>query len=1021
VINRRPACETYEFYAGLDFRPQSKIGLICSPRNTPAFFCAQMGLFYRGSTQLPLAASPKPAPSSKKPSRKPTPKKPAKGDQPLSKKASPPAKSDRSAYRAGILIKGARVHNLQNVTVLIPRNQLVVVTGVSGSGKSSLTMDTLYAEGQRRYVESLSSYARQFLGRMNKPDVDSIDGLCPAIALEQKVTTRTTRSTVGSLTEVYDYLRLLYARIGKTYSPVSGEEVKRHQISDVVDFVDKLPEGTRVLLLAPLQTRHKRALADELNLLLQKGYARVLTPDGLLRIEEVLEQKKAPARESVWLTVDRFVAAPGDDDLRKRVADSAQSAFQESQGDCVLELPDLPEKKRRHAFSIRFERDGITFEPPSDPFFNYNNPYGACRRCEGFGSIIGIDADLVIPDKSLSIYEGAVAAWKGEKMSAWQDSLVVNAQKANFPIHRPIKQLSAEQYNLLWKGSAHFRGLDDFFKHIEEQSYKIQYRVMLSRYRGRTICPDCRGTRLRPDAHYVRIAGKSVADLLLMPVQDVQDWLKALVLPDWERQVSNRILVEVRLRLGYMLDLGLGYLTLNRLSNTLSGGESQRINLTRQLGSNLTSSLYILDEPSVGLHPRDTARLVRVLHRLRDLGNTVVVVEHEEDVMKAADYIIDMGPQAGVLGGQVVAAAPYAELLRDKKSLTGAYLSGRERIPLPPRRRKPGDKLQIKGARQHNLKDLDVDIPLNMLVVVSGVSGSGKTTLIKGILVPALQLALQEFGEKPGEFDGLSGATKRLKVVELVDQNPIGKSSRSNPVTYIKAYDAIRELFAKQPAAKARGLQAKHFSFNVDGGRCDTCKGEGETVVEMQFLADIHLECEDCGGRRFKPEVLEATYNGKDIYAVLNLSVAEAMEFFKAEKDVTRKLEPLIDVGLGYIKLGQSASTLSGGEAQRVKLASFLSKGKNASPVLFVFDEPTTGLHVHDIRTLLKAFDALIERGHSVVVVEHNLEVIKSADWVIDLGPEGGQDGGYLVFAGTPEGLAACGQGHTSGHLASKL
>jgi excinuclease ABC subunit A len=938
------------------------------------------------------------------------------------KKPSPSTPSSGSpAWRESIRIRGARVHNLRNISVEIPRRQLAVVTGVSGSGKSSLTMDTLYAEGQRRYVESLSAYARQFLGRMQKPDVDAIDGLCPAIALEQKVITRSSRSTVGSLTEIYDYLRLLYARIGKTYSPVSGEEVRRHQISDVVDFVASLPAGTRVQVLAPLQSRHKRTAREELNLLAQKGYVRVLTPEGVARIDELLEQKKLPAHEQLWLVVDRLSASPGDEDLLKRVADSAQSAFQESHGDCAIDLPDHPEGSRREHFSVRFERDGMAFELPSDAFFNYNNPYGACKRCEGFGTVIGIDPDLVIPDRNLSVYQGAVLPWKGDKMSAWQQRLIAGSEKAGFPIHRPIRELSPEHYAMLWQGSPWFEGLDAFFRHVEEQSYKIQYRVMLSRYRGRTTCPECRGTRLRADAHYVRIAGLSIADLLLMPVGEVQTWIENLELPEWERQVGGRILVEIRQRLGFMTDLGLGYLTLNRLSSTLSGGESQRINLTRTLGSNLTSSLYILDEPSVGLHPRDTARLVRVLHRLRDLGNTVVVVEHEEDIMKAADYIVDMGPRAGVHGGQVVAAAPYAELLRDPNSLTAAYLSGREQIPIPPRRRRPGDMLRLQGARQHNLRNLDVDIPLHMLVAVTGVSGSGKTTLVKGILAPALQMALQGFGEKPGSFDGLSGAIKRISSLELVDQNPIGKSSRSNPVTYVKAYDAIRELFARQPAARSRGLQAKHFSFNVDGGRCDTCKGEGETVVEMQFLADIHLLCEDCQGRRFKPEVLEATYAGKNIHEVLCLSVEEAMDYFKAEKEVTRRLEPLVEVGLGYVQLGQSASTLSGGEAQRVKLASFLGKGRNAAPVLFIFDEPTTGLHLHDIRKLLAAFNALIERGHSVLVVEHNLEVIKCADWVIDLGPEGGKDGGHLVFAGTPEGLAACESSHTGRHLRDKL
>ncbi len=913
------------------------------------------------------------------------------------------------------------MHNLRNVDVDIPRNQLVVVTGVSGSGKSSLTMDTLYAEGQRRYVESLSAYARQFLGRMNKPDVDGIEGLCPAIALEQKVSSRSSRSTVGSLTEIYDYLRLLYARIGRTFSPISGGEVKRHQISDVVDYVDGLEPSTRVQLLAPLQSVHKRNLKDELNLLLQKGYTRVLCPEGVLRIEEVLERKKAPARDQVWLVVDRFASAPGDEDLRKRVADSAQSAFQESQGDCAIDLPDRPAEERRRDFSVRFELDGMRFEYPTDAFFNFNNPYGACRRCEGFGSVIGIDPDLVIPDKGLSIYQGAVAAWKGDKMNAWQQKLIKAAAKANFPVHKPIRELTAVQYDMLWKGSDHFDGLDEFFKHIEEQSYKIQYRVMLSRYRGRTTCPDCRGTRLRSDAHYVQIAGQSIADLMLMPVEGLQQWIAGLELNTWEQSVGARLILEIRQRLGYMLDLGLGYLTLNRLAGTLSGGESQRINLTRQLGSNLTSSLYILDEPSVGLHPRDTARLIRVMKRLRDLGNTVVVVEHEEEVMKAADYIIDMGPLAGSEGGEVVAAAPYEQLIKHPKSLTAAYLSGRERIPLPPRRRKGGDSISLKGARHHNLKNVDVEIPLNRLVVVSGVSGSGKTSLIKGILVPALQAKLQGFSEKPGEHAELGGAFKRLTAVELVDQHPIGKSSRSNPVTYIKAYDAIRDLFARQVAAKSRGLQAKHFSFNVEGGRCDNCKGEGETVVEMQFLADIHLTCEDCAGRRFKPEVLEVHYAGKDVHDVLSMTVRDAVNFFKAEQDIVRKLEPLMDVGLGYVQLGQSASTLSGGEAQRVKLASFLGKGKNTAPVLFVFDEPTTGLHLHDIRTLLKAFDALIERGHSVLVIEHNMEVIKCADYLIDLGPEGGDQGGYLVYAGTPEEVAKHGKGYTAAFLAEKL
>ncbi len=951
---------------------------------------------------------------------------PAKGSSTTAPKR---RKTKRGKGSDAIRIKGARVHNLQNVSVDIPRNKLVVVTGVSGSGKSSLTMDTLYAEGQRRYVESLSAYARQFLGRMEKPDVDLIEGLCPAIALEQKVTTRTTRSTVGSLTEVDDYLRLLFARAGRTLHPETGEEVRRHEVSDVVDALLELPAGTKVQVLSPLQTEHPRTLEAELKLLQQKGYVRVATPEGTERIEDVLARKKRPDYAEVLLVVDRFAAGPPAEDLeeqeaedrRNRMSDSVETAFQESYGDCIVEVLERGKESRRMAFSTRFELHGMRFEIPSEAFFNYNNPYGACDRCQGFGNVVGIDEDLVIPDPNLSVYEGAVAPWKGAKMKAWLDKLVRAAEAADFPIHKPVKKLSPEAYQLLWTGNKHFKGLNAFFEHLEAKAYKIQYRVMLSRYRGRTKCPDCKGTRLRKDAQYVQVGGTNITELMLKPVSGVRAWMEDLELSPQQQQIAGRILLEIRQRLDFMLDVGLGYLTLTRPSNTLSGGESQRINLTRQLGSNLTSSLYILDEPSVGLHPRDTARLIRVLKRLRDLGNTVVVVEHEEEIMRAADHIIDMGPAAGIHGGKVVASAPYGELLEhpqmSKASLTAAYLSGREAIPTPARRRRVREKITVKGARQHNLKDIDVDFPLNMLTVVSGVSGSGKTTLVKGILVPALRKAIMEFGEKPGAFDGLEGAVKRLSAVELVDQNPIGKSSRSNPVTYVKAYDAIRELFSKLPAAKVRGLQPKHFSFNVDGGRCDTCKGEGEQIVEMQFLADVRLVCEDCKGQRFKPEVLEVTHAGKNIHQVLQLSVEEALAFFEDEKDVVRKLQPLADVGLGYVQLGQSASTLSGGEAQRVKLASFLGKGRNADPVLFVFDEPTTGLHFHDIRKLLTAFEALIERGHSVIVVEHNTDVIRCADHVIDLGPDGGAAGGEVVFAGTPEGLMECAESLTGQHL----
>jgi excinuclease ABC subunit A len=920
-----------------------------------------------------------------------------------------------------ILIKGARVHNLKNISVAIPRNKLVVVTGVSGSGKSSLTIDTLYAEGQRRYVESLSSYARQFLLRMDKPDVDYIRGISPAIAIEQKVITRTSRSTVGSLTEIYDYMRLLYARIGKTYSPVSGEEVKKNSVTDVVDHIFSLPAGSRILLLIPFSPHRKSNLKHELELLMQKGFTRIKAEDELLQIVEAMADKKkletVKELHQLFLLIDRLVVKHEDEDMQKRAADSVQTAFYESHGDCYVEWL---EHGMKH-FSSRFELDGIKFEEPNQHFFNFNSPFGACKTCEGFGTILGIDPDLVVPDKNLSVYDGAIAPWRGDKMSEWSDVLIKHALKFDFPIHRSYKFLTEEEQKILWTGNEYFSGLNAFFKFLEEQSYKIQYRVMLSRYRGRTTCPDCKGSRIRKDAQYVKINGKSISELLLLPVSEVQQFFQNIQLSDYEKKVSKRILIEINIRLQLMLDVGLSYLSMNRLSNTLSGGESQRISLTRSLGSNLTDSLYILDEPSIGLHPRDTTRLVRVLKSLRDLGNTVVVVEHEEEIIRAADYLIDIGPRAGRLGGQVVFQGNPKNMKQENISLTADYLNGNKTIVVPKVRRKSVNFIHLKGAAQHNLKMIDVKIPLRALTVVSGVSGSGKTTLIKKILCPAISKALGEFPEKPGAFEELTGDLHLIQQLELVDQNPIGKSSRSNPVTYIKAYDAIRDLYATQHASRLKGLQPKHFSFNVEGGRCEVCKGEGEIVVEMQFLADIHLTCDECKGKRFKDEILEVTFKEKNISEVLQMTIDESLEFFKDKKDIYERLKPLQDVGLGYVKLGQSSSTLSGGEAQRVKLASYLGKGKVTHPVLFVFDEPTTGLHFHDIKILLEAFNALIEQGHSIVVIEHNIDVIKSADWLIDLGPEGGDAGGYLLYQGVPEGLTEVENSYTGKFLKEKI
>ena len=902
-----------------------------------------------------------------------------------------------------IYIKGARVHNLKNIDVSIPRNKLVVVTGVSGSGKSSLTIDTLFAEGQRRYAESLSAYARQFMARMDKPDVDYIKGLCPAIAIEQKVITRTPRSTVGSMTEIYDYLRLLFARIGKTYSPVSGRIVKKDDVSDVVNAISGLSVGDKVLLLTPFRQHKNRDAKEELNILLQKGFARLYVQGETLRIEELLEapdktlKTKLPVGKT-HILVDRLVVKEFDEDDLHRIADSVGTAFYEGEGEMQLEVNGA----KTLNFSNRFELDGISFEEPVPNLFSFNNPFGACPTCEGFSQVLGIDADLVIPDKRLSIYEGAVAPWKGEKLVWWKDQFIKGAKKFDFPIHKPVIDLNKQQYKALWEGNEHVQGINDFFAEVERNLYKVQYRVLLSRYRGRTECPDCKGYRLRKEALYVKVGDKHIGELCEMPVKYLVEWFEQLQLTPHEQTIAKRILIEIRHRLRTLMDVGLGYLTMARLANTLSGGESQRIQLTRSLGSNLTNSLYILDEPSIGLHSRDTQKLIRVLKELRDLGNTVVVVEHDEMMMREADYIIDMGPLASHLGGEVVAAGDYQALINDEDSLTGKYLKGELTITPPAITRKWTRSLILERARQNNLQDLTVEFPLGIFTVVSGVSGSGKTTLVKQILYPALQKIKGEPGEKVGLHKALKGDIDAISQVELVDQNPIGKSSRSNPVTYIKAYDEIRDLYAKQPLSKMRGFQPKHFSFNVDGGRCDTCKGEGEQVVEMQFLADVHLTCEVCHGRRFKEEILEVRYRGKSIYDVLEMSVDEALEFFKDEADIYQKIKPLSDVGLGYVKLGQSSDTLSGGEAQRVKLASFLGKGRAQGHILFIFDEPTTGLHFHDIRKLLASFNALIEQGHTILVIEHNTDVIKSADWVIDLGPEAGDAGGNLVYAGVP-------------------
>ncbi|QJD94979.1 excinuclease ABC subunit UvrA [Mucilaginibacter robiniae] len=926
-----------------------------------------------------------------------------------------------------IIIKGARVHNLKNMDIAIPKNQLVVVTGMSGSGKSSLAFDTLYAEGQRRYVESLSSYARQFLGRMNKPDVDYIKGIAPAIAIEQKVITSNPRSTVGTSTEIYDYLKLLYSRIGKTISPVSGRQVKRDTVTDVVNFVQGMPDDTMVTVLCPLHPHNNRSLKEELAVLLQKGFVRVEYQSSVSRIESLLEDESVVNHtltndDPVRIVVDR-ITKNNEEETLSRLADSAQTAFFEGKGDCFVRYQQPEAEQETEAFFCdRFELDGMKFEEPTPNFFSFNNPYGACRRCEGYGKIIGIDEDLVIPDKSKSIYDSAIAPWRGEKMGEWNQRLIAQADKFNFPIHRPYSQLTDKQKQLIWTGNKYFRGLDAFFKEIEEQTYKIQYRVILSRYRGKTTCPECRGSRLRTDATYVKVGDHSITDIVLMPLDRAQEFFKSLELDAHDEKIARRLLMEITNRLSFLNDVGLGYLTLNRLSNTLSGGESQRINLATSLGSSLVGSVYVLDEPSIGLHPRDTQRLIIVLKSLRDVGNTVLVVEHEEEIMQAADHLIDIGPEAGTHGGKLIFSGTYDEILTDNESLTGKYLSGREEIAIPNQCRKWSDFILIKGARENNLQHIDVKFPLGVLTVVTGVSGSGKTSLVKRILHPALQKALGNYsGEQTGAYDSIEGDYAKIESVELVDQNPIGRSSRSNPVTYVKAWDEIRNLFAAQPAAKAAGLKPSAFSFNVEGGRCDVCQGEGEVKIEMQFMADIFLPCEACNGKRFKQHILDVTYQEKNVADILQMTIDEALAFFVNDQKIINKIKPLQDVGLGYVQLGQSSNTLSGGEAQRIKLASFLVKGNNASKTLFIFDEPTTGLHFADIKKLLKSFDALLEQGNTIVVIEHNMDVIKSADWVIDIGPDGGDRGGNLVFEGLPEDLINNKKSYTGQFLKERL
>ncbi|MCL9807282.1 excinuclease ABC subunit UvrA [Flavobacterium amniphilum] len=918
--------------------------------------------------------------------------------------------------KKNILIKGAQIHNLKNLDVAIPRNKLVVVTGLSGSGKSSLAFDTLYAEGQRRYVESLSSYARQFLGRLDKPKVDYIKGIAPAVAIEQKVNTTNARSTVGTSTEIYDYLKLLFARIGKTYSPVSGQEVKKNTVSDVINDVKTFETDSKWLLLSPIHLEEGRQLENKLKVLLQQGFARILVNNEMIRLDEI--DQHSLDNKDILLIIDRIVVK-NEEDFYNRLADAVQTAFYEGKGVCYLQELNT---EKRYSYSTNFELDGMTFLEPNIHLFSFNNPYGACPQCEGYGNVIGIDEELVIPNTALSIYENAIYPWRGESMSWYRDQLVNNSHKFDFPIHKPYFQLSNEQKDLVWKGNQYFEGLNDFFKELEEKNYKIQNRVMLSRYRGKTKCNVCRGKRLRQEANNIKVGGITLSELVDMPIKRLIPFFAALKLSEYDEKVAKRLLIEINNRLSFLEDVGLDYLTLNRNSATLSGGESQRINLATSLGSSLVGSMYILDEPSIGLHPKDTERLIKVLLSLRDLGNTVIVVEHDEDIMKAADMIIDIGPEAGTFGGELVAQGTFDEILKSD-SLTAQYLNGQLEIAVPKKRRKFKNFIEVKGARENNLQNVDVTFPLDVLTVITGVSGSGKSTLVKKILYPAMQKQIEGVGEKAGQFSELTGSYSHIKHIEYVDQNPIGRSSRSNPVTYIKAYDDIRDLFAKEKLSKNRGYQAKHFSFNVDGGRCETCKGEGSINVEMVFMADVSLPCETCNGKRFKKEVLEVQFEGKNIDDILTMTIDESLTFFKEKNQakIVQKLQPLQDVGLGYVQLGQSSSTLSGGEAQRIKLASFLVKGATKDKALFVFDEPTTGLHFHDIKKLMASFEALIEKGHSIVVIEHNLDLIKCADYIIDLGPEGGENGGQLLAFGTPEEIVKNKKSITAKYLAEKL
>ncbi|SFS30133.1 excinuclease ABC subunit UvrA [Lutibacter maritimus] len=916
--------------------------------------------------------------------------------------------------KENILIKGASLHNLKNIDVAIPRNKLVVITGLSGSGKSSLAFDTLFAEGQRRYVESLSSYARQFLGRLNKPKVEYIKGIAPAIAIEQKVNSTNPRSTVGTSTEIYDYLKLLFARIGKTYSPISNLEVKKHTVTDVIEFIKKTPLDTKLLLLSPVHIPSDRNVLQTLKILAQQGYSRIQYKNDIVRIEDITTE----IEHDFLLVIDRIIVKD-DEDFYNRLGDAIQTAFFEGKGECIIENI---QTTHQTLFNNKFELDGIQFLEPNTHLFSFNNPYGACPSCEGYGNVIGVDEDLVIPNTSLSIFEDAILPWKSDSFSEYKNNLINSAYKFNIPIHKPWFELTNEQKQLIWNGNASFNGLHSFFKFLEENSYKIQYRVMLSRYRGKTKCSECNGKRLRKEANNVKINNKNISDLVDLPINELIEFFKNIQLEEFEQKIAKRLLVEINNRLQFLNNVGLNYLTLNRTSNSLSGGESQRINLATSLGSSLVGSMYILDEPSIGLHPKDTERLIDVLKNLRDLGNTVIVVEHDEDIMKAADMIIDIGPEAGTFGGEVVAEGNFNEILKSN-SLTAQYLNNSLQIEVPKKRRPTKYKVEVIGARENNLKNINITFPLNSLTVVTGVSGSGKSTLVSKILYPAIQKLIGDYGEKVGQFTEIKGDIKHIEHIEFINQNPIGRSSRSNPVTYIKAYDDIRTLFASEKLSKIRNYQPKHFSFNVEGGRCEVCKGEGEVTIEMQFMADVHLECEACKGERFKKEILAVKFQGKSINDVLNSTIDDAISFFALHKEtkIVKKLKPLQDVGLGYVTLGQSSSTLSGGEAQRIKLASFLVKGSRQSKSLFIFDEPTTGLHFHDIKKLLKSFNALINNGHSIIVIEHNIDLIKCADYIIDLGKEGGKNGGHLLFQGTPEELIKCKDSFTAPFLAEKL